>query len=185
MRASLLHAACSSGSTDTRVMRKTVNRLVAKPGCWELRFRHIFLLSKCYTINEAHEQYSLLDTISNNIFYFAPQGENIYKSRQPTTCRPAWTHIWPIFKQILEKYPSGGAPRALPTPWEGVFFKICMKMDHIWLILFSESPFGHSSKNSPFSRGRKLPRLCTKENIRPTRAATPFDPPSNKIQTVT
>ena len=32
---------------------------------------------KFYTVNEAHKQYSLLDTIFNYIFYFGPPGKHL------------------------------------------------------------------------------------------------------------
>ena len=49
-------------------------RLLPKPGCKEIGFRQICCKIKFYTINEAHKQYSLLDTIFNYIFYSGPPG---------------------------------------------------------------------------------------------------------------
>ena len=40
-----------------------------------------------------------------------------------------------------------------------LFSNICLKIDHIWLILFSNSPLGQFFKLSPFNRGCKLPPL--------------------------
>ena len=48
---------------------------------------------------------------------------------------------------------QGAPPEGAP----GVFFKTCLKIDHIWLILFSKSPQGYFFKIPPSSRGRKLP----------------------------
>ena len=45
-------------------------------------FRQILLKTICYTINEAHKQYSLLDAIFNYIFYFGPPGNHLYLSLQ-------------------------------------------------------------------------------------------------------
>ena len=61
------------------------------------RFPWIFIF---YTINEAHKQYSLLDTIFNYIFYLGPPGKYLYLSPQnllhvgrrsrPTCSRFSW-----------------------------------------------------------------------------------------------
>ena len=45
-------------------------------------FRQISLKTYIYTINEAHKQYSLLDTIFNYIFYLGPPGTYLYLSPQ-------------------------------------------------------------------------------------------------------
>ena len=37
---------------------------------------------KFYSINEAHKEYSLLDTISNYIFYFGPPGKHLQTSQE-------------------------------------------------------------------------------------------------------
>ena len=42
-----------------------------------------------------------------------------------------------------------------------LFSNICLKIDHIWLILFSNSPLGQFFKLSPFSRGCKLPSVSS------------------------
>ena len=68
------------------------------------------------------------------------------------------SQIWAIFKQMLEKYPwrrLWRRPQGAAAPWARGIFKICLKMDHIWLILFSKSPFGYFFI-SPFDRERKL-----------------------------
>ena len=59
-------------------------RLVAKPWCWEIGFRHISLIFIFYTINAAHRQYSLSDTIFNYIFYLGPPGTPPNLSAQNT-----------------------------------------------------------------------------------------------------
>ena len=53
-----------------------------------------------YCINEAHKQYSLIDTILNYVFYFGPPGQHLYSSpqnpvrvgrrSQPTCSRFSW-----------------------------------------------------------------------------------------------
>ena len=53
------------------------SRLVAKPGCFYIGFQQISFKIKLYTINEAHKQYSLLDTIVNYIFDFGPPGKHL------------------------------------------------------------------------------------------------------------
>ena len=58
--------------------------------------------------------------------------------------------IQSILKQILKKYPW-------PRRQIDLFSNICLKIDHIWLIPFSNSPLGPFFKLSPFSRGCKLP----------------------------
>ena len=75
------------------------------------------------------------------------------------------SQIWSIFKQMFENTvhfqkkcetntpgaASGGAPRALPRPGEGYFFKICLKMDHIFKHLFENGPiFKHLFENGPY-----------------------------------
>ena len=52
-------------------------RLVPKPGCCEIVFRQN-LLEMLYDINEAHKQYSLLDTVFSYIFHFGPPGKYLY-----------------------------------------------------------------------------------------------------------
>jgi hypothetical protein len=51
------------------------HRLVAKPGCGEIGFRHTSFNMYIYTINEARKHYILLDTILNYMFYFGPPGK--------------------------------------------------------------------------------------------------------------
>ena len=36
----------------------------------------------CYTINEAHKQYKLLDTIFNYTFYLGPPGKHLQKNKE-------------------------------------------------------------------------------------------------------
>ena len=56
-------------------------RLLPKPGCKGIGFRQISLnIYIFYTINEAHKQYSLLDTIFNHIFHLGPPGKYLYSS---------------------------------------------------------------------------------------------------------
>ena len=47
-----------------------------------LGFWHISLEYDSFTRNEAQEQYSLLDTIFDYIFYFGPPGKYLYSSPQ-------------------------------------------------------------------------------------------------------
>ena len=49
-------------------------------------------ICKFYLINEAHKQYSLLDTIFNYIFYFGPPGKHLYlcPKKPPTYDRFSW-----------------------------------------------------------------------------------------------
>ena len=74
----------------------------------------LFLEIIFYTINEAHQQYSLLDTILNYILYCEPPGNHLYSGPQETS-RPfevtfnrlvAKPGCWEIgFRQIsLNKY---------------------------------------------------------------------------------
>ena len=56
-------------------MRHVLDRLVAKPGCREIGFRQISLEKY---INEAHKQYSLLDTRFTYMFYFGPPFMLVY-----------------------------------------------------------------------------------------------------------
>ena len=82
-------------SLSQDVRKSVFNRLP-----WKLRF--------C-TINEAQKQYSLLDTISNYIFYLGPPGKYLYLSlknplhvgrRSPPTCSR--------FSDFLYRYFPGG-----------------------------------------------------------------------------
>ena len=52
-------------------------RLLPKPECSEMRFQQISWKFESYTRNEAHKQYSLVDTILNSIFYVGPPGTHL------------------------------------------------------------------------------------------------------------
>ena len=53
-----------------------------EPGCSEIGFQHISLKTYSLFANEAHKQYSLLDTIFNYIFCLGPPGKHLYLSSQ-------------------------------------------------------------------------------------------------------
>ena len=52
-----------------------------RPGCKEIGFRNIYVFM-FDTINEAHKQYSLLDTIFNYLLYNGSPGEYLCTSRK-------------------------------------------------------------------------------------------------------
>ena len=53
------------------------NRPLPKPGCWEIGFRQILCTIIFYTINQAHKQSSLLDTMFNYMFCFVPPEKHL------------------------------------------------------------------------------------------------------------
>ena len=83
-------------------------RPLPKPGCWEIGFRQISL-KKCYTINEIHKQYSLLDTILNYIFYLGPPGKYLYLSPQDPLHVGRWSRpTCSRFSWLFYRYFPGG-----------------------------------------------------------------------------
>ena len=66
--------------TSRFINKYPVRMLVRMFGKWVFgRFPWKFIF---YTINEAHKQYNILDTIFNYIFYFGPPGKHLYLSPQ-------------------------------------------------------------------------------------------------------
>ena len=78
----------------------------------KLVFGRFPLIVMLYTINEAHKQYSLLDTIFNCICYLGPPGKYLYVSPQNSLhvgsrhvvgCLDCFINI---FLEVQEKYSS-------------------------------------------------------------------------------
>ena len=74
---------CSSRSgTDPHCLQLVLNAGYLLVNLDLFRFWLISLEIYFFTRNEAQEQHSLLDTISDYIFYFGPQGKYLYNNQE-------------------------------------------------------------------------------------------------------
>ena len=60
----------------------TFFRPLPEPGCWEIGFRQISLKISFSFINDAHKQYSLLDTMFIYIFLFGLPEKHLWKVKK-------------------------------------------------------------------------------------------------------
>ena len=81
-----------------------LHRLVAKQGCWEIGFGQMSL-----TINEAHKQYSLLDTVFNCIVYLGPPGTYFQKIKETyyMSASFAGRHVVGFGDLSIDLFPGG------------------------------------------------------------------------------